>query len=92
MAVGNVDDRPDYDYTDGLTLRVYALVDGQMASTTVRTVKGDIAATVTAKRIGSKITVDVDGDLRNWRVRIINCGGKDVEAEGDGRSITVDIL
>src|SRR3569833_723373 len=39
IAVGAVDDRPDYDYADGVTLRIYGLADGATASTVIRTVK-----------------------------------------------------
>jgi len=28
LPLGGVDDRPDYDYADGVTFRVYELTDG----------------------------------------------------------------
>jgi alpha-D-xyloside xylohydrolase len=86
IAVGAVDTRPDYDYSDGVTLRIYGLVDGQTASATIRTVKGEIAAKVTAKRAGGKITIDVEGELLNWKALLV--GIKDASSvEGGARSI-----
>ena len=35
LAVGARDDRPDYDYADGVTLELYALGDNQTASCTI---------------------------------------------------------
>lgn len=35
IAVGNVKDRPDYDYADGVTVKAYALQDGRETETVV---------------------------------------------------------
>ena len=51
-------ERPDYDYAQGLTLRVFALDDGASASFTVASPQGGIAVSLTAKAVGS-----------GWRLR-----------------------
>ncbi|WP_189259549.1 hypothetical protein [Lentzea flava] len=51
MPLGAVDDRPDYDYADGVTLLIHQLDDGASITTEVRgstfhTRRTDTAATV----------------------------------------------
>ncbi|MGK5685611.1 alpha-xylosidase [Actinoplanes sp. URMC 104] len=63
IPVGNRTDRPDYDYADGVTLRVFEPAEG---STVVRA--GDSTFTVT--RDGTAIRVERDGAELPWRVEI----------------------
>ena len=41
IPIGNRDDRPDYDYMDGLTLNVYKLYDGMNKSVILYNSKGE---------------------------------------------------
>ncbi|TVZ05635.1 alpha-xylosidase [Trebonia kvetii] len=59
IPVGAVDDRPDYDYADGVTLRLYEIPDGAR----VTTVAGDREFVTT--RSGSAIRVE--GAAGNWQ-------------------------
>lgn len=60
-------ERPDYDYAQGLTLRVFALDDGASASFTVASPQGGIAARGSVKREGQRYTATVtEGALRQW--------------------------
>ena len=59
------------------------------ALTVIRTVKGAVAATVTAKRSGGTVKVNVDGDLRNWKVQVV--GEKTALADGTGREVVVQL-
>jgi alpha-D-xyloside xylohydrolase len=85
LPVGAVDDRPDYDYADGVTLVLYGLADGASVTTTVPTVSGDVAATFTTTRRGDTVEVTAEGPPARWRVRI--AGAAPVDAEGS--SLTV---
>ena len=74
IPVGAVEDRPDYDYADGVTLHVYQLADG--ASQTARIPVADprqepLAFTVT--RTGPVIRVAAAGGLapRRWQVLLV---------------------
>jgi alpha-D-xyloside xylohydrolase len=61
IPVGAVDDRPDYDYSDGVTLRLYEIPDGA----SVTTVVGDREFVTT--RSGSVIRVaGPAGDWQAW--------------------------
>jgi alpha-D-xyloside xylohydrolase len=69
IPVGAVEDRPDYDYADGVTLHVYRLADG--ASQTARIPVADPrqeAPAVTVRREAGVIRIEAAGALRNWQV------------------------
>jgi alpha-D-xyloside xylohydrolase len=55
LAVGARDDRPDYDFLDGLGLELFALADGAEASAVVHGPTGVERARFTATRKGSQI-------------------------------------
>jgi alpha-D-xyloside xylohydrolase len=61
LALGAHDDRPDYDYADGVELRLYELADDETATAVVPTLDGGVAATFTARRTGNQITLERDG-------------------------------
>ncbi|HZG66087.1 MAG TPA: alpha-xylosidase, partial [Herpetosiphonaceae bacterium] len=71
LAVGSRDERPDYDYGDGVTLQVYELADGQAASANVPSLSGDVAGTVEAARQGQTITVTVRGQVARWELLLV---------------------
>jgi alpha-D-xyloside xylohydrolase len=55
LAVGARVDRPDYDYADGVELRLYGLVDGGDAVCAVPSVEGATVLTVKASRRGRSL-------------------------------------
>ncbi|MFC4855047.1 alpha-xylosidase [Actinophytocola glycyrrhizae] len=79
LPVGAVDDRPDYDYADGVTLHVYGLADGSPVTTVVPTVSGDVAVTFTTTRRGAVVEVVADQPPARWRVAV--AGAEPVDAE-----------
>jgi alpha-D-xyloside xylohydrolase len=89
IALGSVNDRPDYAYADGVTFRVYALADGSQASASVPDLKGRTAATVTVRRKGRSIEAKLDGTARKWRLQL--SGIHSVES-ADGGSAKADVL
>ena len=74
LATGKEQDRPDYDYCDGLTLTVYNLADGASASCRVCSTDGATRLTATALRSGDTITVTVRGEASNLTVNQIGTG------------------
>ena len=85
LPVGAVDDRPEYDYADGVTLRVHGLADGASVTTVIPTAGGDVAATFTTTRRGDRVHVSVDNPPARWRVQL--AGADPVETTGS--SLTV---
>jgi len=68
LAWGGRDHRPDYDYAADVTLRVYALADGESATAIVPALDGNPAARCTATCADGRISVTVDGSVPGWRV------------------------
>ena len=72
IAIGNHDDRPDYDYADGVTLRVYQFEDGSHASVEIPSVTGEIQTTFEVKREGRTIVVERDGKSKAWQLLLVS--------------------
>ncbi|MEU8121434.1 alpha-xylosidase [Spirillospora sp. NPDC049024] len=70
LPEGAVEDRPDYDHADGVTLRVYEPAEGATVVTRV----GD--TTFTTVRNGGKVRVTGDG---TWNVLLVNARVAGVE-------------
>jgi alpha-D-xyloside xylohydrolase len=72
-AVGSVDSRPDYDYCEGLTLKLYMSGDGK-ADCIIPDINGNDALTVSAVRSGNTITVTLSERLDG--VTVVDVTGK----------------
>ena len=71
LPVGARDDRPDYDYADGVTLELYALGDGKTASCTITAPAGGRApVTVTVRREGARLTAESPAPFR-WKLLLV---------------------
>jgi alpha-D-xyloside xylohydrolase len=67
IAVGSSDQRPDYEYTQGVTLHLFELEEGAQAIAEVPTPLGSPGLTVTARRSGACIQVEAQGS-GDWAV------------------------
>lgn len=68
IAVGANDQRPDYDYADGVTLHLFELEDGRTATATIHDLSGKPQAVATAKRNGDEIDLTVAGSANKpWQ-------------------------
>jgi len=61
LALGANENRPDYDYADGVQLQLHNIADGATVSTVVRDVKGNIELEASAARSGNTIAVTLTG-------------------------------
>jgi len=59
------DDRPDYDYLEGVELKAYELAEGATATAVVHTLNGSVAAVFTARRAGEQVTVTREDSSTN---------------------------
>jgi alpha-D-xyloside xylohydrolase len=71
VPVGAVDDRPDYDYAHGVTLRAYALPDGARVITEIPAPDGEIAAVFTTTREAGAVRVEAQGAPGDWNVLLV---------------------
>lgn len=70
FAMGKVNNRPDYDYADELTLRLYQLADGAEASCRVPSVDGSIVNMIFAKRNGKTVTFSLEKEAKELEVTV----------------------
>ncbi|WP_159944079.1 MULTISPECIES: alpha-xylosidase [unclassified Nocardiopsis] len=100
LPVGAVDDRPEYDYTEGLTLRVYGAADPaprDAVTTAVPAADGSAAAVFRTERAEDGITVGAQAaPAHGWRVLLVGVPGAgcddpraEVTATGEGTLVSV---
>ena len=68
IAFGKVQDRPDYDYGDGVTLHLFELAEGKTARAVVPSLTGEAALSFTVKRAGQTLTVERAGTPKRWQL------------------------
>ncbi len=94
IATGNVDSRPDYDYSDGITFRLFEIKDGADLSSKVYDLDGNVETLATVKRNGRIVEMEVK-NLKNkkkkWEVviydKVKNIDGGDIKLERVGTRI-----
>ena len=80
LPIGARDDRPDYDYADGVRLDLYQIADGHRSVTIVPALGGAVAATFTVTRTGETVTVEADGASAPWSARLVGPRARTVVA------------
>ncbi|NEE01427.1 alpha-xylosidase [Phytoactinopolyspora halotolerans] len=83
LPVGAADDRPDYDYADGLTLQLYQLADGHESELVIPDAEGEGRTTFAISRAGATVTVRAEFTDRSpaaWRAAVAGTG---IVAEAD---------
>jgi alpha-D-xyloside xylohydrolase len=89
IAVGNHEDRPDYDYGQDVTLRVYELEEGKQVSLVIPSVKGDIDMKFEIKRESGTLTVERQGASKPWKLLLV--GIKTVKSVESGMAESTPI-
>lgn len=79
IALGDRDDRPDYDYADGAELRIYELKEDKPVTKSVYAADQSEDLKITAVKTGNSIILDVDAK-KKYTVKLINITA--VSAEG----------
>ena len=70
LALGAVRQRPDYDYGEGVELRVHDLPEGQRRDIAIVDTRGGIDRQFSAVREGDSVTVTADDSPKSWKVRV----------------------
>lgn len=89
LAVGNICDRPDYDYASESELHLYAPVEGKEAVCCIPDTDGNIVQVITAVLCGGKIVLHAEGaDLAGRTLTVHKQDGTDcvcsIVKDGDG--------
>ncbi|MFZ1040259.1 MAG: alpha-xylosidase [Anaerolineales bacterium] len=89
IAMGENEDRPDYDYGEDVTLRVYELEEGKQLSVVIPSVKGDIDIKFEIKRENGSLTVERQGASKPWKLLLV--GIKTVKSVDNGTAEGIPI-
>jgi len=68
IPIGNRADRPDYDYSDGVTLQVYQFEDGKQVTIEIPALNGNIETRFDIKHEGNVIYVQKQGTTKAWNI------------------------
>jgi alpha-D-xyloside xylohydrolase len=68
LQAGENEQKPDYDYSDGITFEVFELSDGITIEETVPNLQGETALKIAIDRVGSQLTVRMLGAARRWSI------------------------
>ena len=74
LAVGEHDDRPDYDFPQGVTLEVYELAEGEKTVEVPTTVGGAGVRFVITRREG-RFSARCERDARGWKLLFVGLSG-----------------
>jgi alpha-D-xyloside xylohydrolase len=66
IAVGKIDNKPDYDFADGVTFHIFELTDGGQTGTGVFGMDGKFVMDISAKLAGKEITIVVTASNKPW--------------------------
>lgn len=71
LAVGNNENRPDYEFCENVNLYIYLPDDGMEAETEVTDMHGKVTMHARARREGNRIVLSVTGEAKNYRARTL---------------------
>ena len=71
IPIGNRTDKPDYDYSNGVTLQVYQLEEGKSTSVEIPTLDGKIETRFDIKRDGTQIRIQRQGPSNAWNILLV---------------------
>ena len=71
IALGAVDHRPDYDYAENVTFRVFELSEGSEANCWISSPSRAAADHLTVRRTGKRVTATFSGESSSaWRLQL----------------------
>jgi alpha-D-xyloside xylohydrolase len=91
ILVGANEQRPDYDYADGVTVHVFELQDGASIAARVPAPAGDAAA-FELRREGPEIHVKAPGSAKPWRIFLRGIAAVHSVAGGAAQADTLGTL
>ncbi|RJT20405.1 alpha-xylosidase [Buttiauxella izardii] len=74
LALGNNDQKPDYAWHEGTAFQLFNLDDGREAICEVPAADGSVIFTLKVKREGNTLTVQSDGQAKDWTLCLRNIG------------------
>ena len=92
LAIGEHEDRPDYDFADGVTLRAYEIAEGSKVTVEVPTIGGEADSVFEISRRGSSIVAERTVGSRPWQLLLVNVDSARAVAGGAAERSTEGTL
>ncbi|HSK66810.1 MAG TPA: alpha-xylosidase, partial [Anaerolineales bacterium] len=92
IPIGKHDDRPDYEYSDGLTLQMYRLEDGKQSSVEIPSLDGTIETRFDFKREGQEIQAARQGPALPWNILLVGINEMEAVQDVETESAAGDTL
>ena len=89
IPIGQRTDKPDYDYSDGVTLRIYQLEDGKQVHIEVPSSGGQIETTFEIKRDGKNLYVQSHGPAKAWNLTFAGNSSTQAKLQAGTRETTI---
>jgi len=70
IPIGSHVDKPDYDYSDNVTLQIFSLDDGYSTTVEIPSLDGKIETTFEIERKGNTIHIQRHGPAKTWNVAL----------------------
>jgi alpha-D-xyloside xylohydrolase len=71
IPLGSQDDRPDYDYAEQVTLRVYSLSERTQKTISIPNQSGEVASKFEVAYQDGKFSITPNGDRKPWQVELV---------------------
>ena len=80
--MGSCHDKPDYDYSSGVTLCLSHFEDGAASTVQIPDLQGNTVMTASAHHQGNTITLEVQGE-GSWQCRMLSAPDADIVYSGN---------
>ena len=81
IAIGSIENRPDYDYAENVTFHLFELQDGHRAESVVYNTGGSVELEVSVTRKGNLLHIAATGNDKAWKPLLRNI--RVVQPSGD---------
>lgn len=89
LPVGTSEETPVYDYTDGLTVKLYAIDEGARLSRNLVNSKGEKIGNVQVARDGNQLTISTKGLDKNYYIEVV--GVKKIEVQAGNQDVKITL-
>jgi alpha-D-xyloside xylohydrolase len=91
IPIGNRTDRPDYDFSDGVTLQVYSLEDGKQMSVEIPSLSGQIETRFEITREGRNLHIQRHGPAKKWSVSFASRPSTEAKHKAETNETTIEL-
>ncbi|GAA0285896.1 alpha-D-xyloside xylohydrolase [Gracilibacillus halotolerans] len=89
LPVGTSEETPVYDYTDGLTVKLYAIEENAKLARNLVNSKGEKIGNVQVARDGKQLTVTTKGLDKKYYIEVV--GVKKIEVQAGNQDVTITL-